>query len=257
MKVNEIREEVNERGIKIMEQEKAYEIFTDASFDDKTKVGTYAIVVIQEKKVVKSIAKKCNIQLENSVECEIFAIFRAINFIEGSLLKKKETQKFWLRTDCVIAKEFFVEKNDNIKIFEENKELLNTIRKSYERIKKRFAKKDCSFKLKWIPREANKIAHKHSYLAFQRLKENNAKKDIIILDKKSFLELLQKFNLRQCKIITYLFQISNENNFIIKTQTEIASSLGIPIYYINKTFQKLIKLNILVKIKNGKYSLII
>lgn len=71
------------------------------------------------------------------------------------------------------------------------------------------------------------------------------------------MELLQKFNLRQCKIITYLFQISNENNFIIKTQTEIASSLEMPIYYINKTFQELIKLNMLVKIKNGKYSLII
>ena len=40
-----------------MEQEKAYEIFTDASFDDETKLGTYAIVIIQEKKVIKSIAK--------------------------------------------------------------------------------------------------------------------------------------------------------------------------------------------------------
>ena len=84
----------------IMEQEKAYEIFTDASFDDETKIGTYAIIIVQEKKVIKSIAKKCNIQLESSTECEVFAIFRAINMIEGSLLKKKIAQKFWLRTDC-------------------------------------------------------------------------------------------------------------------------------------------------------------
>lgn len=83
-----------------MEQEKAYEIFTDESFDDETKIGTYAIVIIQEKKVIKSIAKKCNIQLESSTECEVFAIFRAINIIEGSLLKKKTAQRFWLRTDC-------------------------------------------------------------------------------------------------------------------------------------------------------------
>jgi len=240
-----------------MEQEKVYEIFTDASFDDKTKVGTYAIVIIQEKKVIKSIAKKCNIQLESSIECEIFAIFRAINMIEGSLLKKKVAQKFWLRTDCVMARDFFVEKNNNIKIFEKNEELLNTIKKSYNRIKKRLAKKDCSFKLKWIPRGANKLAHKYSYSAFQNLKQTNYKKDIILIDKESFLELLQKFNSRQCKVIIYLFRISNEDKFILKTQTEIAKSLQIPISYINKIFQELIKLNVLAKIKNGKYSLTI
>ncbi len=240
-----------------MEQEKVYEIFIDASFDDETKVGTYAIVIIQEKKIIKSIAKKCNIQLESSTECEIFAIFRAINMIEGSLLKRKVAQKFWLRTDCIIARDFFVEKNNNIKIFERNEELLNTIKKSYERIKKRLTKKDCSFKLKWIPRGANKLAHKYSYSAFQKLKQTNYKKDIILIDKESFLELLQKFNSRQCKVIIYLFRISNEDKFILKTQKEIAKSLKIPISYINKIFQELIKLNILLKIKNGKYSLTI
>lgn len=29
-----------------MEEEKSYEIYTDASFDDETKLGTYAIVII-------------------------------------------------------------------------------------------------------------------------------------------------------------------------------------------------------------------
>lgn len=240
-----------------MEQEKIYEIFTDASFDDKSKVGTYAIVIIQEKKVIKSIAKKCNVQLESSTECEVFAIFRAINMIEGSLLKKKVAQKFWLRTDCAVARDFFIEKNSNIKIFEKNEQLLNTIKKSYNRIKKRLAKKDCSFKLKWIPRGANKVAHKYSYSAFQKLKQINSKKDIILIDKKSFLEILKKFNSKQYKIIIYLFQISNEDKFILKTQTEIATLLEIPISYINKTFQELIKLNILEKVKNGKYSLTI
>ena len=240
-----------------MEQEKAYEIYTDASFDAETKMGTYAIVIIQERKVIKLIAKKCNIQLESSTECEILAIFRAINMIEGSLLKKKTAQKFWLRTDCSVARDFFIEKHNNIKIFEKNGELLNTIKKSYARIKKRLAKKDCSFKLKWIPREANKIAHKYSYSAFQKLKHNRNKKDIILIDKESFLELLQKFNSRQCRIIIYLFQISNEDKFILKTQTDIAKSLEIPISYINKTFQELIKLNVLAKVKNGKYNLTI
>lgn len=240
-----------------MEQEKAYEIFTDASFDDETKIGTYAIVIIQEKKVIKSISKKCNIQLESSTECEVFAIFRAINIIEGSLLKKKTAQKFWLRTDCSVARDFFIEKNNNIKIFETNEELSNTIKKSYDRIKKRLAKKDCSFKLKWIPRGANKIAHKYSYSAFQKLKQTSYKKDIILIEKESFLELLQKFNSRQSKVIIYLFKISNEDKFILKTQMDIARSLEISISCINKIFQKLIKLNVLTKIKNGKYSLTI
>lgn len=240
-----------------MEQEEAYEIYTDVSFDDETKLGTYAIVIIQEKKIIKSIVKKCNIQLESSTECEVFAIFRAINMIEGSLLKKKVAQKFWIRTDCVAARDFFIEKNNNVKIFKKNEELLNTIKETYARIKKRLTKKDCSFKLKWISREANKIAHKYSHSAFQRLKIINNQNDIILIDKISFLELLQQFNSRQYKIILYLFQNSNNEKLIIKTQTEIAESLQIPISYINKTFQEFIKLNVLEKIKNGKYSLII
>ena len=58
-------------------------------------------------------------------------------------------------------------------------------------------------------------------------------------------------------MIIYLFKICNEDKFISKTQMDIARSLEISISYINKIFQELIKLNVLTKIKNGKYSLII
>lgn len=58
-------------------------------------------------------------------------------------------------------------------------------------------------------------------------------------------------------MIIYLFKICNEDKFILKTQMDIARSLEISISYINKIFQELIKLNVLTKIKNGKYSLII
>lgn len=58
-----------------MEEEKSYEIYTDASFDDETKVGTYAIVIIQGNNILKVISKKCRIKIEKSTECEIFAIF--------------------------------------------------------------------------------------------------------------------------------------------------------------------------------------
>ena len=125
-----------------METQKIYEIFTDGSFDDVAKVGTYAIVIMQENKIVRIIAKKCNVQLENSTECEVFAIFQAINLIQGSLLNKNITQKFWLRTDCVVARDFFIEDEIKIKVFENNLTLLNTIKQTYTRIKKILSKKN-------------------------------------------------------------------------------------------------------------------
>ena len=178
-----------------METQKTYEIFTDASFDDVVKVGTYAIVIMQENKIVRIIAKKCNVQLENSTECEVFAIFQAINLIQGSLLNKNITQKFWLRTDCVVARDFFIEDENKIKIFENNLTLLNTIKQTYKRIKKVLSKKDCSFRLRWIPRESNKVAHKHAYSAFQKLKTTNNKKDIEVEINKWYNKLML------CKIL--------------------------------------------------------
>ena len=240
-----------------METQKTYEIFTDASFDDVSKVGTYAIVIMQENKIVRIIAKKCNVQLENSTECEVFAIFQAINLIQGSLLKKNITQKFWLRTDCLIARDFFIENENKIKVFENNLTLLNTIKQTYERIKKILSKKDCSFRLKWIPRKINKVAHKYAYSAFQKLKTINSKKDIVLIDKYSFLRLLKEFNLKEYKVILYIFKNANEQKLILKTQSEIAEKLELSTYSINKIFKEFIKLNILGKIKNGKYILLI
>ena len=240
-----------------MESQKTYEIYTDASYDNVTKLGTYAIVIMQENEIVKIIAKKCNVQLENSTECEVFAIFQAINLIQGSLLKKNITQKFWLRTDCVVARNFFIENKSKIKVFENNLTLLNIIKQTYERIKKALSKKDCSFRIKWIPREINKVAHKHSYSAFQKLKVQNNKNDIILIDKNSFFELLQILNSNYYKVILYLFQNSNEEKLILKTQSQIAQILEISTHNINKIFKQLIKLNILGKIKNGKYILLI
>lgn len=85
----------------------------------------------------------------------------------------------------------------------------------------------------------------------------NNKNNIVLLDKYSFLELLQKFNSNYYKVISYLFQISNEEKLILRTQSEIAKTLEISTYNINKIFKQLIKLNILGKIKNGKYIILI
>lgn len=135
--------------------------------------------------------------------------------------------------------------------------LYNIIKQAYARIKKALSKKDCSFRIKWIPRENNKVAHKYSYSAFQKLKIQNNKNDIILIDKNSFFELLQILNLNYYKVISYLFQISNEEKLIIKTQSEISKDLEISTYKINKIFKELIKLNIIGKIKNGKYIILI
>lgn len=155
------------------------------------------------------------------------------------------------------SKRFFFEDENKIKVFENNLTLLNTIKQTYKRIKKALSKKDCSFRLRWIPRESNKVAHKHAYSAFQKLKTTNSKKDIVLIDRDSFLRLLQEFNSRQYKVILYLFKNSNEQKLIIKTQSEIAEKLELSTYSINKIFKEFIKLNILGKIKNGKYILLI
>lgn len=240
-----------------MEQSAIYEIYTDASFDEENKIGIYSIVVVKDNKTIKSFVKKCKIQLKESIECEIYAIYQAINYIAGSLLKKKAMHKFYLKTDCSVARDFFTKKNYSVKIFEENQELLNTIKKSYERIRKSVSKKKSSFELVWIPREKNKSAHKYSYSAFKKFKSVNYKSEIILLDKNSFLELLQKLDLEQYKVLIYLFQNTNQENLIVKTQSEISESLKLSTCYISQTFQKLTDLHILEKVKNGKYTLLI
>lgn len=206
-------------------EEKAYEIYTDASFDNETKIGTYAIVVMQGGKVIKIIARQCDKQLEKSTECEIFAIFQAINVISSCFLKPNKIQKFWLRTDCSIARDFFVNENNHFKIFENNAQMANMMKNIYKNMCKKLSKKGCSFKLKWVPRGANKIAHKYSYSIFQKLKKTNDSKDVIVIDKKSFIEILKKSNKNQCDVILYLFNISNEKNLIINTQNYLKLSL--------------------------------
>ena len=84
---------------------------------------------------------------------------------------------------------------------------------------------------------------------------------MLLIDKKSFLQLLKEPNSKQYDVFTYLFRASNENQMILKTQSEIAKqngkSLEISKYSINKIFREFIKLNILGKVQKGKYILLI
>jgi len=167
-----------------MEEEKAYEIYTDASFDAETKLGTYAIVIIQENNIVKVIAKKCTIQLNKSTECEIFAIFQAINIILSNLLNQSKIQKFRIRTDCSSARDFFTVENNKTKNFKQNSAIVELMKSMYKKVCQKLSRKGCSFKLRWIPRESNKAAHKYAYAALQKIKNNNIKNQILLKEKK-------------------------------------------------------------------------
>lgn len=70
-----------------MEKESTYVIYTDASFDDFTKIGTYSIIIMKDNKIKKRIAKRCRIQLNNATESEIFAIYHAITIILNCYIK--------------------------------------------------------------------------------------------------------------------------------------------------------------------------
>ena len=233
----------------------SYTIYTDASFDDITKTGAYAIIIMQENIVIKTIAKKCRIQVNNSTECEIFAIYQAINVILSSYIKKDKMQKFKIKTDCIAAKDFFAEKKNKINVFRNEKELSATMKKLYNKLQTKLSKKGCSFTLKWFSRDNNKIAHKYSYSLFQKIKVISNHKEFLIINKKSFLEIISKYNQFQCELLCYLIKIANEQKIIEKTQREIAEALNISNTLVNKNIKELITLNILEKIKNGKYAL--
>lgn len=240
-----------------MEKESTYVIYTDASFDDFTKIGTYAIIVMQENKVLKRTAKRCKIQMKSATECEIFAVYQAINIVLSRYLKKGKKQKFKLRTDSTNAKDFFSKNENSKKIFLDNLELSDIMKKTYTTLCKKVFRNEGSLSLKWIPREANQMAHKWSYMAFQRLRGYNEKKEVLLIDKSSFLEILLSGKRQQNEIIKYLFLNSNEQKIILKTQKEMSDALNIPISTINRSLNNLIELDIIEKVKNGMYLILI
>ena len=241
-----------------MNEEENFIIYTDASFDEKSKTGTYGIIVIKDDNKIKTITKKCRIQMNNSTECEIFAIYQAINLILSCYINKGKIQKFRVRTDCEIAREFFIEKNDK-KVFQNNVEIKDEIKNIYRKMCIKLSKFSGSFKIKWIPRNTNKIAHNHSYATLKKIKNNsnNLANEIILIEKKSFLEILTKITKKESRIIIYLFENLNDQKIISITQEELPKYLNLSITTINNLFKKLIDLNIVEKVKNGKYAILI
>lgn len=239
------------------DKEKTYTIYTDSSFDEFTKLGTYAIIVMQNNTIINRVARKCRIKVENSTECEIFAIYQAINMILSNYLKIKEIRRFRIKTDSMSAVDFLLSKTNNLKLFKNEKEISCIIRKTYDKACKKIKNKGGNLSLIWVSRKANKVAHKWTYITFKRLKGYNEKKEVLLINKETFFKLLQKENKNRYEIIRFLYEISNEKNIIEKTQKEISETINIPISIINKELRELIELNMIQRVGNGKYELLI
>lgn len=239
-----------------MQYKNIYEIYTDASFERISKLGTYAIVICKNQKVDKVISEKIFICLNNSTECEIFAMYQAILIISEKFLKHKRKNRFILKTDCTSVKEFFNE-NKKTKLFRNNFGLYEKIKESYNQCKAILPKNENSLKLKCIPRKSNNLAHKYSYSKFNNYIKEIVSNDCIILDKECFFKFLQTIDNKQIKVISYLFTVCDSENIIVKTQFQIANELNMTLTFINRIFKKMIEMKLIEKVKNGIYILLI
>lgn len=242
-----------------MKKQTKYNIYTDASFDNKSNIATYSIIIMKEDKILKSFSKRSRIEIKNSTEIEIFAVYQAMNLILSCYINKSESQTFCINTDCTQVPIFFRNNKSKMKIFKNNEELKKDMLKTYNVICTKLSKENCGFTLKWISRDSNKIAHNQTYNMLKRVRKiknfKNSKEDLII-NKNTFCDILSNFNKSQFSIIIYLFSISNQEDLILTTQKEVSKTLNISISVINKTFSRLKELKILEKVKNGRYMLL-
>ena len=108
------------------------------------------------------------------------------------------------------------------------------MKKIYRTICDKLSCKDSGFTIKWIPKKKNSIAHYHSYLAFKKLKIFPEKSELLVIDKTVFFDMLMNCDERHVKIITLLYNASNNQKIICMTQIQMAESLKMSISFINK-----------------------
>lgn len=243
-----------------MSRQKKYNIYTDASFDNKNSVATYSIIVMLENKILKSYSKKSRIEIKNSTEIEVFAVYQAMNLILSCYISKTEHQVFCINTDCMQVPIFFEDKNNKMKIFKYNENIKKDMLKTYNMIFTKLSRKNCSFSLKWIKRDLNKIAHQQSYNMLKRVRKvnklNTSKEDVLI-DKKIFCKILSNFDKKQISVFLYLLNMVEQDGLIVMTQKILAENLNVSILVVNETIKELRQFGILDKVKNGKYLLLI
>ena len=237
-----------------------YDIYTDASFDNQSKIATYAIVVMFENKILKSYSKASKIEIKNSTEIEAFAVYQAINLILSCYINKNENQIICINTDCEQVPEFFQNKKSKVKIFQDNIEMIENMKKTYNVVNTKLSRKNNNFKLKWISRDLNKAAHKQAYNMLKRVRKvknvGNIKEDLLI-NKNIFCSLLSNCDKNQYLILVYLLNVLDNESLVKITQKEVSEKLKINLGIVNKNFKRLIEMRILEKVKNGIYMLLI
>lgn len=77
------------------------------------------------------------------------------------------------------------------------------------------------------------------------------------LERKELIRFLYKFNSKQCKVLIYLYLIANESKLILKNQQQVSKMLEMSTSSINKIFKELCSTNMMEKVGNGKYHLLI
>ena len=226
-----------------------YDIYTDASFDNQSKIATYAIVVMFENKILKSFSKASKIEIKNSTEIEVFAVYQAINLILSCYINKNENQIICINTDCAQVPDFFQNKKSKVKIFQENEKMIENMKKAYTVVSTKLSKKNL-----------NKVAHKQTYNMLKRVRKvknvRNIKEDLLI-SKNVFCSLLSNCDKNQYLILIYLLNVLDNECLVKITQKEVSEKLKINLSIVNTNFKKLIEMEILEKIKNGIYMLLI
>lgn len=235
-----------------LKEAKCYEIYTDASFDENSKLATYAVVVTKEEKILEVFAKRCKLKVEKSTECEIFAIYQAINIILTKYVNEYKYQKFLIKTDCQSARDFFVCKEMEIKAFEYNPEIAVMMTKVYEKLSRKMSRKMCSFKIRWISEKQNKIAHQYTHTAFQKVRKNmtqanksGVKDEIVVLEKQQLLNMINKLSSNQRKVLSYLMESQAHNGMLQLNKEQIAKSLNLSIHTMTRAISMLKKLHII------------
>lgn len=85
-------------------------------------------------------------------------------------MDNNKSQKFWIRTDCLSARNFFTEEQNHTRNFKQNSAIVEVMKNMYKKVCQKLSRKGCGFKLRWIPRKFNKAAHNYAYAALQKLK---------------------------------------------------------------------------------------
>lgn len=241
-----------------------YEIYTDASFEDVSKLATYSVVITSEGKILEVFSKRCKLDAQKSTEVEIFGIYQAMSLILMKYLNQNKYQTFLIKTDCRAARDFFVNHTTEVKAFEYRPEIAVMMMAVYQKLAKKLARASCSFKIKWISEKDNQLAHKYTYQTFQMVKrnmqlakENTEKNEIVVIEKRHLVNIMNELSKNQRKILCYLMEMPKENGMLEFDREKIATKLNLSIRTVTRAVAVFRRLNIIGVKHKESYEMLI